>query len=436
MNITIVGAGYVGLTVAVCFAHKGHNVICADINEAIVEKINRGISPIYEEGLDPLLKTAVNTGQLRATTDVKTAVKNSEVTLVCVPTPSTDDGKIDLSLIKGATKVIGSALNGTGKRPIVVVKSTVLPGTTENVVVPIIEKESGMKLKDGFGVCVNPEFLREGQAIEDCLQPKNTGIIIGESDKTSGDLLAKLYAGFDAEILRTDLRTAEMIKYSRNAYLAKDISFANEVANICSALSIDYLNVKKGLEMDNRIGKGRFLTAGLGYGGSCFKKDVTALINKAQEIHVEAKLLETTELVNETQPQVAVNLLTGSLSKLDGKRIAVLGLAFKGGTDDIRESRAIKLIKLLLNEGAKVTAYDPKAMEKAKRTLGDSVEFKDSIKEALSGCDACVVATEWPQFSDAEIYRNTPLVVDGRRIVDKEKLQPSTKYLAIGAPVN
>ncbi len=434
MRIAVVGTGYVGLTTAVCFAFLDHKVRCVDIDESKIEKINNGVSPIFEEGMDSRLKEVVGSGQLVASTDLEKAVMDSDLSFVCVGTPALDDGSIDLSQIRAVSVSIGKALKNFTGRHIVVIKSTVLPGTSEEVVIPELEGNSGLKVVEDFGVCVNPEFLREGQAISDFFDPKNTGIVIGESDNESGGVLAELYSGFNGSILRTFLRTAEMIKYARNAYLAKDVSFANEIANICSKFSIDYLDVKAGLEMDSRIGKGGFLSAGLGYGGSCFKKDVSAIIRKAESQGFEPSLLKITEEVNERQPSVVLALAKKALGNLNGKKIAVLGLAFKDGTDDVRESRSIKVIELLLTKKVSVVVFDPKAMANAKKILGENVEYAETAKKALDDCDACIITTEWPEFGNPNLYskKKDLIIIDGRRILDYQLLSSSIIYYGVG----
>ena len=437
MRVAVVGTGYVGLTTAVCFASRGHQVRCVDIDESKIEMINRGVSPIFEEGIDSLLKEAVGSGQLVASTDLEQAVLDSDLSFVCVGTPALEDGNIDLSQIRVVSSSIGTALKDYGGRHVVVVKSTVLPGTCEEVVIPELEGNSGLKVVKDFGVCVNPEFLREGQAISDFLDPKNTGIVIGESDNESGDVLAKLYSGFNGPILRTFLRTAEMIKYARNAYLAKDVSFANEIANVCSAFSIDYLDVKKGMEMDSRIGAGGFLLAGLGYGGSCFKKDVSAIIKKAEHKGIIPQLLKATDEVNELQPVVLLNIAKKTLGNLNEKKIAVLGLSFKEGTDDVRESRAMKIIQLLIAAESKVIVFDPIAMNNAKMMLAGKVSYAETAEEALSNCNACIIATEWPEFGNPDLYSNKTglIVIDGRRILDWKSLPENIRYYGIGFPI-
>jgi len=432
------GTGYVGLTTAVCFAFKKHRVYCVGRSKEKIEKLQQGIPPIYEEKLEEMLKTVLASKTFVPTLNLEEAVIDSDVSFLCVGTPSREDGSIDLSQIIDASKQVGKALKKKKDYHVVVVKSTVVPGTTEEIVIPILEKESCKKAGKGFGVCMNPEFLREGQAIKDFMFPKNTGIVIGELDKKSGNTLYKLYEDFDAEILRTSLRAAEMIKYARNSYLAKDISFANEIANICQRLGIDFLEVKKGMEMDVRIGKGRFLNAGVGFGGSCFPKDVKALIEKAKAVGIKPRILESSIEVNELQPYQAVEMLKQHLKELKGKKIAVLGLSFKPGTDDMREAPSIKIVNALIKEGAEIYAYDPVAMENAKRIFSSSIKYVESAKEALANADACVIVTDWPEFGDGKLYRHLrgEILIDGRRIVDPRTIPSRLLYCGIGYPSN
>lgn len=430
------GTGYVGLTTAVCFAFKEHMVYCVGRSKDKIEKLRKGIPPIYEEKLEEMLKTVLTHGTFIPTLNLEEAVVNSEISFICVGTPSREDGSIDLSQVESASKQLGAALKKKKEYHVVVVKSTVIPGTTEEVVIPLLEKESDKKAGKDFGVCMNPEFLREGQAINDFMIPKDTGIVIGELDKKSGDVLHELYKEFDAEILRTSLRAAEMIKYARNSYLAKDISFANEIANICQRLNIDFLEVKKGMEMDARIGKGRFLNAGVGFGGSCFPKDVKALLRKAEEIGVKPRMLKSSIEVNELQPYIAIKLLKRHLKDLKGRKIAVLGLAFKPGTDDMREAPSIKIVNHLIDEGAEIYAHDPAAMKNAKKIFHSPIKYAETAKEALKNADACIIVTEWPEFSDGKLYRylRGKILIDGRRIVNPKTLPARILYSGIGFP--
>lgn len=437
MRITVVGGtGYVGLTTAVCLAAKGHTVYSTGRSEEKVRKLRSGIPVIYEDSLEELLKDTLSKGLFVPSTNLELAVRSSEVSFICVGTPSREDGSIDLSQIEAASRSIGLALRDNDEYDLVVVKSTVVPGTTENLVVPTLEKSSKKKAGVNFGVCMNPEFLREGQAVQDFLFPKETGIVIGQLDERSGDLLQDLYKGFDAEILRTSITVAEMTKYARNAYLAKDVSFANEMANICQKLGVDYLEVKRGMEMDSRIGRGRFLDAGAGFGGSCFPKDVKALMAKANEIGLDPKILRATLDVNEIQPYRLVEMTERAIGGIKDKKIAVLGLSFKPGTDDMRDAPSIKIVRSLLKEGAEVFAYDPRALVNARKIFGDRIVYAGSCKEALDGVDACIIVTEWSEFRDPKLYNhmNGKIVVDGRRIFKPSDLGSDFKYIGLGLP--
>ena len=437
MNITVVGgAGYVGLTTATCLASLGHKVYCMDIDRQRIAMINKGISVVYEKELGKMLKKAVKERRLVATLDFRAPISRSSLVFICVGTPSKADGSMDLSQLKSAASSVGRSLVNHKEYCVIVVKSTVIPGTTENVIIPIIEKKSHKKSGVGFGVCVNPEFLREGSAVKDFLTPTDQGIVIGELDKKSGDVLYKLYRRVSAQILRTAIRTAEMIKYARNFYLAKDISFANEIANLCQKLGINYMDVRKGLEMDTRIGEGRFLSAGIGFGGSCLPKDLRALSAEAEKVGIQPVMLKATLKVNENQPKVLLRILKQKMGHLEGKRIAVLGLAFKPGTDDIRESKSIVIIEKLLAAGANINAYDPQATEKAKGLLQNRVRYARTAKEALSDADACIISTEWQEFSEPRLYHSLfgKLIFDGRRFLDPSRISKRLIYNAIGYP--
>jgi len=349
----------VGTVTAACFAELGHNVVCIDIDPEKVDMINRGEPPIYEDGLEDLLaKHASKT--LQATADYDDAVKNSDISFICVGTPSDDEGNIDLSIVRAASESLGAALAKKNSYHVVVVKSTVVPQTTENVVVPIIEKTSGQTAGVDFGAAMNPEFLREGKAVYDFMHPDK--IVVGAIDKRSDDVVSALYAGLDCEITHADPSTAEMIKYVNNSFLATKISFSNEIGNICKKLGINTYQVMDAVGKDFRISP-NFLNSGAGFGGSCFPKDVKALIGKAKEQGYEPILLNSVVKVNEVQPLLMLDMLESRLGDLSGLTIAVLGLAFKNDTDDIRESRSIPVIRALLDKGAVVTAYDPMAAD-------------------------------------------------------------------------
>lgn len=416
MKISIIGTGYVGTVTGTCFAHLGNEVICVDVDPKRVEMINKGIPPIYEEGLEGLLKE--NAGKnLRATLDYDNAIKNSEISFICVPTPCDDNGKIDLRFIKEASKSIGERLKNKIDYHVVVVKSTVVPETTSKAVTPILEQYSGKKAGKDFGVGMNPEFLREGKAVHDFQNPDR--IVVGADDKKAGEIIKGLYKTYDCPLIMTDTKTAEMIKYVSNSFLATKISFSNEVGNICKRLGIDTYKVMEGVGLDARISP-HFLRSGLGFGGSCFPKDVKALIGKASECSYEPLLLKTVLEVNERQPAILLRLLKKHVPDLKGKKIAVLGLAFKNDTDDIRESRAIPVIGALLSEGAIVVAYDPMASENMKKVY-PAISYYKEAREALNGADACIIATEWGEFGklDSEFKgMKTRIVIDGRKVVD------------------
>jgi len=419
MRIAVVGTGYVGLTTALMLAEFGHIVRAIDIDQEKVSKINSGISPIYEPGVDELLKKHIGINLIATT---KMELCDVEVTFICVGTPSKEDGSIDLTYLKNACAKIGENLSSY---QIIVVKSTVIPGTTENIVIPIIEEKSGLKVGDDFGVAMCPEFLREGMALYDTFHPDR--IVIGEYDKHSGDILEELYKPLKAPIIRTDIKTAEMIKYASNALLAMKISYANEIANICHKLGIDVYEVMKGVGMDHRISP-HFLNAGIGFGGSCFPKDVKALINLAKELGYEPWLLEAILKINDRQPIMYVDLIEEKIGPLKGAKIAILGLSFKPNTDDVRESRAIPLVQELLKRGASVIAYDPKAMENF-RKLFPEIEYAKSAEEALNNADICVIQADWDEFKNIDYDKfNLKLIVDGRKTIEFT----NTPYLRIG----
>jgi len=420
MKISIIGSGYVGAVTATCFADVGHEVICVDIDEKKVQQINAGIPPIYEEGLKELLKKYAGK-RLIATTDNEYAVLSTDISFICVGTPSEGDGSINLSIVRAAAESIGSALAKKNGYHVVVVKSTVVPETTEKFVLPILEEKSGKIAGKDFGVAMNPEFLREGKAIYDFMHPDK--IVVGSSDSKSGDLVSELYRNFECEITRTNPRTAEMIKYVNNSFLATKISFSNEIGNICKKIGIDTYEVMKAVGKDSRISP-LFLNSGAGFGGSCFPKDVRALISKAKDIGYAPLLLESVIAVNEKQPLLMTELLQKKIGNLEGRKIAVLGLAFKNDTDDIRESRAIPVIAELLRLGAKVSAYDPLATENMRRVF-PTISYYNSAKEALEGAEACLVVTEWEEFkkldSDFGVMKNK-IVIDGRRIIKAKSI--------------
>ena len=414
MKVAVIGAGYVGLVTGACFAKLGNEVVVIDIDEKKLEAINNGVSPIYEEGLDELLRQL----RLEVSSDYG-KVSASETVMLCLGTPSDENGTIVLDYMIEASKRIAEILRARSDYSVVTVKSTVPPGTTEEVVIPILET-SGKKAGKGFGVCMCPEFLREGKAIYDFMHPAR--VVIGEYDSRSGDVLERLYQDFKVPIMRTDLKTAEMIKLASNAFLATKISFINEIGNLCKRLGIDVYEVAKGMALDDRIGS-QFLNAGVGFGGSCLPKDLIMLIAKAKETGYKPTILEGISNFNDAQALRMVELLKKHLT-LRGVTIGLLGLAFKPGTDDVRDSRAIKIVEALLDEGASVRAYDPLAADNFRR-LFPQIEY--ASKEAVLNSDAILIVTEWAEFNRLD-YRGK-IVIDGRRI---DKAREARIYEGIG----
>ncbi len=418
MKVSVVGTGYVGLITGAGLAGLGHEVVCVDVDEKKVAAINSRMPPIFEEGLQELLDKAVPKN-LSATTDLKKAVLGSEVTFICVGTPCDDSGRIDLKFVKSAAEGIGAALKGKNAHHVVVVKSTVVPGTTDDVVLPVLEKSSGKKAGIDFGVAMNPEFLREGKAVEDFFKPDR--IVLGSADSRAVELLEKLYEKLGAPKMRTNARTAEMIKYASNSFLATKISFINELGNLCKLLGIDTYDVARGMGLDSRISP-HFLNSGCGFGGSCFGKDVSALKSLAHDKGFEMRILRDVLDVNKKQPLKMVELLKKRLQtkSLSGKKVAVLGLAFKEGTDDLRDSPAIPIISALLTEGAQVFASDPKGLENAKREFvqeGTQLHFFESPQEAIDKSEAVLLVTDWKEFR--ELGYGARVVIDGKNVLPK-----------------
>jgi UDPglucose 6-dehydrogenase len=407
MNLSVIGIGYVGLVTGACFAKLGHHVTCVDIDLEKIRKINNGVSPLYEEGLDSLLLTYKD--KIAATADYSSALQKSDITFLCVGTPSLKNGSIDLTFIKESTKQIAAVLKNKNRYHLVVVKSTVLPGTTQGVVLPLLEQYSGKIVGADIGLAMNPEFLKEGVAIKDFLEPDR--IVIGTNDEKSKTTLRELYQNFSCPIVETSLSAAEMIKYASNAFLATKISFINEIGNLCKKLQIDTYDVATGMGLDKRIGR-PFLDSGIGWGGSCFPKDIGALIAWAKEIKEDARIIKSSRDVNTDQPLKLITILKKHIPKLKGKTIGILGLAFKPNTDDIRESRTIPIIKELLRNGAHIKAYDPQATENFKK-LYPQIEYCSKATEVLTS-DAILITTKWKEFTTLD-YRGK-IVIDGRRL--------------------
>ncbi len=420
MKVSIIGTGYVGITVA-CLADFGHNVVLIDNIKEKVDSVNKGISPIYEPGLDDVLKRNLSAGRLHATTDYS-EVADSDVVFICVGTPSNKDGSINLSQVEECSRQIAEQIKISEKYKVIVVKSTVVPGTTKKIVLPVLEKFSDKKAGNDFGLGMNPEFLREGSGVYDFLNPDK--IVIGGIDEKSISVLSDLYGDFEKNIVRftTDVTTAEMIKYAQNSALASRISFINEMANICEKFSVDIHDVSNAIGLDARIGP-KFLNAGIGFGGSCFPKDVSALISAAESAGLNPIILKSIMEINEQQPLRMIELAKDTLGDLQNKTIAVLGLAFKSDTDDMRESRAIPVIDNLLKHGASVKAYDPQAIVNARKIFGDKIEYSNSAKDCLQNADLCMVVTEWDEFKNLDLSLLKCPVIDGRRVLDNIKVK-------------
>lgn len=436
MKISIIGTGYVGLVSGICLAEKGHRVICVDVDREKVDKINKAIPPIYERGLEDLLKKNIEL-TFTATTDLKQAVEDTEISIIAVGTPFNGD-KIDLTSIKQAARDLGNILKEKESYHVIVVKSTVVPGTTDEVVVPILEETSGKKAGVDFGVGMNPEFLREGEAIDDFMNPDR--IVLGGIDEKTRNMMAGIYKVFEkTDVLRTNNGTAEMVKYTANALLATMISFSNEIGNLCAKLeNIDVVDVLKGVQKDNRFspilpngeritpGFISYLSAGCGFGGSCFPKDVKALISHAKQAGSPMKLLDSVIEINEEQPEKILLLLENHFKDLDGLPVSILGLSFKPGTDDMRESPAIPIVQHLLEKGAKVQAYDPAAQQEAFKLFGNGqIQYPENLSKCIEGAKAVILLTSWDEFSQVPTLirsgQSQPLVIDGRRMFSKNQ---------------
>jgi UDPglucose 6-dehydrogenase len=439
-RISVIGAGHVGLCTAVAFAYKGYRVTVTESARKKVADVNRGTVPFYEPDLSNLLQKAVQNGQLRCLCGhTEEAVLETDVTFCAVGTPIKRDGSADLRFVAEAANAIGRALRMKREYQLVVVKSTVPPMTTENLVKPILEKESGKRCGSSFGLCMNPEFLREGFALNDLLHADR--LVIGEHDTKSGEKLVELYEGFYGEVkvptIRTTLSTAEMTKYASNCFLATKISYINFVAGICEKIrGVDVEVVAGAMRLDNRIGPG-FLNAGLGYGGSCFSKDTKALIAYAKRLGCNTKLLESVENVNSYQLAKVIQTCEEQLGGLKGKTIAILGLSFKPETDDMRDARSTPLVNELARRGAKVVAYDPIASPVAKKIFKASVGYATSAIDCLKNADCCIVVTEWNEFrrlepKDFKNNMKSPLLIDGRRIYDPSRFRKELDFIAIG----
>jgi len=408
MKLSVIGLGYVGLIQAAGMAKIGHEVIGVDIDKEKIKQIENKVPPIYERGLKELLEEVVPK-RFTATTDLKKAIEDTEITFICVGTPSKKQGEMSLYQLEAVLKQLAEIIKQK-KGHVFVIKSTVVPGTCEEVVIKTLEKASGLKHSKDFSVVMNPEFLREGEAIEDFFEPDR--IVLGSTDKKAIEKLKKAYSYFECPVLETKFKEAEMIKYASNAFLATKISFINEIGNVSKRLGIDTNVVAKGIGLDGRIDP-RFLRSGIGYGGSCFPKDVNAIVYKATEVGYNTRLLRSVLDVNRDQPLKLIELLDKATGRIKGKKIGVLGLTFKAGTDDIRESPALVTIKELLMEEAELYIFDPKAMAKVKK-LFPHLRYEETAQDVVDKSEIILILTEWPEFRQLK-YSNK-LVIDGKNL--------------------
>ncbi len=410
MKLSIVGSGYVGMVTGACFSRIGNDVIMVDSVESKVKLVNAGIPTVYEKDLEEIVAGTVREGRLKAVNSIDKAINSSDLSFICVGTPSTSDGKQNLDYIKKVSEEIGMSIRRKAGYHTVVVKSTVVPGTTEGVVKKIIENISGKKAGIDFGLGMNPEFLKEGDAVNDFMKPDR--VVIGSFDETTKKVLEDIYAPFTAPKIFTDCTTAEMIKYASNIFLSARVALINEIGNVSKVLGIDTRVVARTIGMDRRIGP-LFLNAGAGFGGSCFRKDASAFSSLADELGVDTPIVDAVLTQNERQPLKLVEMLEKRM-KIAGKRVAVLGLSFKPDSDDVRDAPSIRVVGELLKKGAEVIAFDPKAMENF-RKLFPGITYAASPAEAAGGSDAIIIVTEWKEFSDPLIYGGK-LVVDGRGV--------------------
>ncbi|WP_289161930.1 UDP-glucose/GDP-mannose dehydrogenase family protein [uncultured Parabacteroides sp.] len=436
MKIAIVGTGYVGLVTGTCFAEMGTEVFCVDVNTEKIENLKKGIIPIYEPGLEDMVHRNQQAGRLHFTTDLTECLGEVEVLFSAVGTPPDEDGSADLKYVLEVARTVGRNMK---KHILVVTKSTVPVGTAKKVRRAIQEELDKRGVEIEFDVASNPEFLKEGAAISDFMSPDR--VVVGVESERAEELMTRLYRPFllnNFRVIFMDVPSAEMTKYAANAMLATRISFMNDIANLCEIIGADVNMVRKGIGSDNRIGN-RFLYAGIGYGGSCFPKDVKALINTAKQNNYPMRILQAVEEVNDEQKSLLFHKLEKHFNgDLKGKRIAIWGLAFKPETDDMREAPSLVLIEKLLAAGCEVYAYDPVAVEESKRRIGDAIHYAKDIYDAVVDADALMLVTEWkefrmPSWSAIKKLMATPLVLDGRNIYDiKEMEENGFVYHCIG----
>jgi len=429
-KIAVVGTGYVGLVTGTCFAETGNNVICVDIDEKKVNKMRNGEVPIFEPHLDVLFERNIRDNRLSFTTDLDAAIKDAEIIFLALPTPPGEDGSADLSYVLGVAEELGKKIKDY---KVIVDKSTVPVGTAEKVRAAVAKNA-----KVDFDIVSNPEFLREGFAVDDFLKPDR--VVIGASSDRARNVMKELYKPFVRQgnpILFMDEKSAELTKYAANSFLAMKITFMNEIANFCEIVGADVDDVRMGIGSDSRIGK-RFLFPGIGFGGSCFPKDVQALVKSGKEVGHEFKIIDAVLKVNDLQKSRLIEKVENYFGQLKGKKLALWGLAFKPDTDDIRESPALYMIDALISKGATVIAYDPEAMENVKSIYGDKISFSKNQYDAIEGADALLIATEWSAFRTPDFDRiksslKQPLIFDGRNLFDlDEMLNKGFYYESIG----
>ena len=431
MHIAVIGTGYVGLVTGACFAEFGVDVTCVDVDKEKVEKLNNGIIPIYEPGLDKIVKKNSEAGRLKFTTTIKSAVEQAQVVFLAVGTPPKEDGSPDMSYYRQAAKDVAESINGY---KVLVTKSTVPVGTGKWLREFVTQN---LKTNTEFGVASNPEFLREGAAIEDFMRPDR--VVIGSDQDRAIEVMKELYRPLfliETPIVITSLEAAELIKYAANAFLATKITFINEIANLCDAIGCDVHDVARGMGMDNRIGR-KFLHPGPGYGGSCFPKDTRALTTVADQFGVETRIVDAVIDANERQREAMIPKIEKLVGDLSGKNIGVLGLSFKPETDDMRESPAIEIINAMTSRGARVKAYDPVAMDEARHYI-ESIEYAIDEYDAIRGADALVIITEWNQFRALDMEKvkgllKSPKIVDLRNIYEPEDMRElGFEYIGVG----
>ena len=436
MNIAIVGTGYVGLVSGTCFAQMGNQVTCVDVDTEKIERLRQGIIPIYERELEHLVHNNLKAGRLHFTTSLTDCLNNVELVFSAVGTPPDEDGSADLSYVLQVAREVGRNMT---HYLVVVTKSTVPVGTADKVREAILEEQKLRGVTIPFDVASNPEFLKEGTAVKDFMSPDR--VVVGVDSERSKELMTRLYHPFllnNFRVIFTDIRSAEMIKYAANSMLATRISFMNDIANLCERVETDVNMVRKGIGADSRIGA-KFLYPGCGYGGSCFPKDVKALIHTAEENGYDMRVLRAVEAVNQDQKTVVYEKLSHYFShQLSGRTIAIWGLSFKAETDDMREATSLVVIRKLLEAGCSVRVFDPQAMNECRRRMGDVVYYAENIYDATSGADAILVLTEWMQFRMPDWARlksvmKQPVVVDGRNLyLPEEMKQQGFDYLSIG----